>query len=501
MNQPRIYLLSSMALFASLTIGFGQTCENCGIGTNTPQSSLEIKGCGNDGNTSSLNVTNSDGNSMLYVQDNGQVGIGTSTPVNGYEFFIYRNMPNTDLTMGILNESTTAASSSLVIGNGASFDRYGMIQSINNDFRIINEGDPNSTLSFYTRGASGGGVQQMQIKGNGALELINGNATMTLKHTGSNRQMVLNPSSGYFDITGSNLLLNRYSSTNVILASGGGNVGIGTEGPSEVLTIEHEQPIIKLKDTDGTGIGQQGLIGFYDQNNAQTGWLGYAESANSNLFVQNTTGKIITRTNSSTGGYTTLTPDGNFGVGTYAPGTKLHVEDDVEVRLRLQETGGANMDFIQQSSASSISTTNELRIYTNGSEQFRINNTGNVGIGTTSPSEKLHVDGNVKVSGGQIKVNTANSSTSFSTYNTSATGAPEQFTIMHNYGDVTLENKRGDLYLKASGQIKSEKHIKVNSGGFEVVTPGNGVYMHSPNGTRYLLTVDDSGNLTVVVAP
>lgn len=58
----------------------GQVCENCGVGQPTPGSKLEIKGCGVDSSTSSLNVTDSDETSILYVQDNGRVGINNENP-------------------------------------------------------------------------------------------------------------------------------------------------------------------------------------------------------------------------------------------------------------------------------------------------------------------------------------------------------------------------------------------------------------------------------------
>ncbi len=54
--------------------------NNVGIGLATPASKLEIKGSGTTSSSSSLNVTNSSGNSMLHVRDDGRTGIGTTSP-------------------------------------------------------------------------------------------------------------------------------------------------------------------------------------------------------------------------------------------------------------------------------------------------------------------------------------------------------------------------------------------------------------------------------------
>ena len=58
---------------------------NVGIGTTSPGSQLEVKGSGNTSATSSLNVTDSGGNSMLFIRDDGRVGIGTGSlgPTSG----------------------------------------------------------------------------------------------------------------------------------------------------------------------------------------------------------------------------------------------------------------------------------------------------------------------------------------------------------------------------------------------------------------------------------
>ena len=55
--------------------------DRLGIGTTAPASRLTVQGAGNAAATSSLNVTNSIGASLLFVQDDGNVGIGTANPL------------------------------------------------------------------------------------------------------------------------------------------------------------------------------------------------------------------------------------------------------------------------------------------------------------------------------------------------------------------------------------------------------------------------------------
>ncbi|MBM3171143.1 MAG: hypothetical protein FJZ75_05980 [Bacteroidetes bacterium] len=62
--------------FPSLTL----LAQNVGIGVLAPQSRLDIHGQGNSANTSSLNVSNNQSNSALFVNDLLQVGIQNTNP-------------------------------------------------------------------------------------------------------------------------------------------------------------------------------------------------------------------------------------------------------------------------------------------------------------------------------------------------------------------------------------------------------------------------------------
>jgi hypothetical protein len=57
-----------------------QDTGRVGINNTDPGSKFVVKGSGNNSTTSSLNVTDSDGNSKLFVRDDGNIGVGEPNP-------------------------------------------------------------------------------------------------------------------------------------------------------------------------------------------------------------------------------------------------------------------------------------------------------------------------------------------------------------------------------------------------------------------------------------
>jgi hypothetical protein len=97
-----------------------------------------------------------------------------------------------------------------------------------------------------------------------------------------------------------------------------------------------------------------------------------------------------------------VTADGKVGIGTPSPGSKLHVEGSGEL-LRLTSSGFGTLYMGSDINHPWIgtSTNHKLRLVTNGISRVYIDETGNVGAGTATPIEKLHVAGNIYANMGE----------------------------------------------------------------------------------------------------
>ena len=110
------------------------------------------------------------------------------------------------------------------------------------------------------------------------------------------------------------------------------------------------------------------------------------------------------------GGYTddmTITGGGNVGIGTTSPSSKLHVSSG---RITITAASSGQYDLIRlennSSSANGAIGVNSsgfmyLSNTTGGTQHFVLDSNGNVGIGTTSPSQKLQVSGDLLLGASQ----------------------------------------------------------------------------------------------------
>ncbi len=101
---------------------------------------------------------------------------------------------------------------------------------------------------------------------------------------------------------------------------------------------------------------------------------------------------------------------GNVGIGTSSPDTRLHISGAGAQRLHLESTSAAGIAFIQTSNAdrtwqfgTASSEPFIIQDLTAGPVRMVIDTTGNVGIGTTNPNDKLEVNGAISTGNGGLR--------------------------------------------------------------------------------------------------
>lgn len=208
-----------------------------------------------------------------------------------------------------------------------------------------------------------------------------------------------------------------YSSKGVTLSAGSvakslhlnsaGNVGIGTTTPESKLHVEGNITLknnssICVKDSNGTA---RYILGLTGSNNLVLGQT--SSSAGYNTLIDGNNIKLRYGTTQTEG--IVLTSSGNVGIGVGSPSRKLHIvmsNDNVLIydngrnESSIVFQGLDNKSWIVGKGCGNTGDTFTVYNGTTGKNALLINKSNNVGINVASPTEKLHVDGNILTTGG-----------------------------------------------------------------------------------------------------
>lgn len=491
LNLPKLLRAAVVALFAMYGIVLGQQQwngsntvlgaihrnGNVGIGTNNPAQKLHVHSTEGNGTgirisypgllnslhewdlrTSALGfgfeyyLNGALQKSPLFLSNTGNVGIGTSTPhqllVVGDDFG--SALSGNRITIGSLTDDAG-------INIGKDIDNRAFILWKNED----------NALAIGTR-AFGSGTNNMFLKSSGNVGIGTTNPQEKLHIAaaqGSAAGLVEGPSNAYWvsdaktfgsglamrengqnkafaywSIENQSFSIEESNAARLVIKQG--NVGIGTTSPAASLHVKHS----------ASGYLPNGVTGLFVENNGSTN--------NHYVFQTATAG----------GGESfTITNAGNVGIGTVSPKTNLHVyhsasgETPTNVTgLYVENNGSANNSYVLQTATAG------------GGKSFTITNAGKVGIGTTAPSTRLHVEDGSDAepgSGGYFMTGQVNGSNLVMDNNeimARDNGAATTLHLNADGGTVAIGAKGfanfGDAALAVNGRILSQE-VKVELAG------------------------------------
>jgi hypothetical protein len=210
----------------------------------------------------------------------------------------------------------------------------------------------------------------------------------------------------------------------------GGRVGIGTSSPSDKLEISNDN-------TNGVG---DAAIAFTDQGGVRY-TMGIKDGSQAFQISENSPlGQAPS--DATKGTRFLIDTNGRVGIGTTSPSSMLHISGTSPVITLTDTDTNVDSNISADSSVGSLfinadinneAINSAILLKVDGTEKMRVNSDGRVGIGTTNPSDKLDITGDINNLGISIT--------------NGAAGHPARVTLANNEGSGTIDANNGQLRL------------------------------------------------------
>jgi hypothetical protein len=250
---------------------------------------------------------------------------------------------------------------------------------------------------------------------------INGTVGATTPSTGAFTTLSTTGSAGIGNVVSSNDKL-RVSGTSTSSATTQGgviaDVTINASATTGAYAVLGRLVTAASSFTLGTGRGFRAEVPSLGAGSAVTNYHAFEAPSNTNTHTLNT---AFRGSNADASGRYNLYMDGtaqnylagNVGIGTSSPTNKLDVKGntvrfdgsgggELDVNFQTTNTGSVRLNFGGTTTPTKgqilYSDNSDAFVFsTNSTERMRITDAGNVGIGTTTPGSKLHVNGELRI--------------------------------------------------------------------------------------------------------
>jgi len=321
----------------------------------------------------------------MRITSGGDVGIGTSSPASQLEVRSSNDVQIKAVKTGTAQFNIGADSVAYAYSDSAMAFRVGGSGNGTERMRIDSSGNVivNGTSTPY-------GIFHVNYSAsNSAISARNGSAVGTYAVIGDSNALIggLNTSSQ----TGTNALLSLDSANGTrfvtnsaerMRITSAGNVGIGTSSPSFPLdVVGFSRTTVQYILDAGASSPNTTTPALFSP---ASGVLGICNGGSERMRIDSS---------------------GNCGIGTSSPGNRLHVQGSGDISrftngsVSLYNYSDSNgLGWFTGTGAAGTgvyynNTSSYQAFHTNGSEKMRIDSSGNVGIGTSTPGTKFNVTG------------------------------------------------------------------------------------------------------------
>lgn len=338
-------------------------------------------------------ITNA--NERMRITSSGNVGIGTLSPTRALEISsatnTYQRLTSTIDASCFLEFNTNGVARANLTGDGNGLA-----------LKVLTSAD----MYFHTNNQ-----ERMRIISNGNV----GIGTTSIPSVFGTTVKVAGSTGATIQTSATNVNLIQFTSDALSLAG----VGTVTNHPLQLLTNDTER--MRITSTGSVGIGDfasnpppvqfsvssltGGVVGVTTKRGSGTnaspipmsyGFYGYLDSEKARITATERTGNtnasdlnfLVKDSSDVLQSRLYISTSGNVGINTSSPGDKLHVEGNfyLGTASRTIYTAGTGNLTLQTGTGNIIFSRNNAADTT-----MFLNNSGNVGIGTNSPTSELHV--------------------------------------------------------------------------------------------------------------